>query len=168
MSKSHYLKPLEHKHHELVKNVYINAIQEIGPLSYSDQQIVAWSSLAFLPGVLDESLSKGKGFVSFEEKEIAAFAVRYPLNRLALLYCRASFSRRGHATRLLNYIEFKAREEGKKFLYTEASIFSHPLLIKLGWNFIRYEFIEIGGVKFKRYRMKKELRILSINTSQGS
>ena len=163
MSKSHYLKPLEHKHYEVVKNVYINAIQEIGPLSYTDQQIAAWSSLAVLPGVLDESLEKGKGLVSFEGKEIAAFAVRYPLNRLALLYCRASFSRRGHATRLLNYIEFKAWEEGQKNLYTEASILSYPLLVKRGWDVIRNEFIEIGGVRFKRYRMQKELRSPSIN-----
>ena len=138
-------------------DVYIDAIQNLGPLFYNDAQIAAWSSLAFLPGVLDESLEHGQGFVSFQGKEIAAFAVRHPLDRLSLLYCRPSFSRNGHATRLLNHIEFNALEEGQTHLFTEASLFSYQLLVKLGWTIIRSEFIQIGGVQFKRYLMKKNL-----------
>ena len=157
MSKSHYLKPLEHKHYEVVKNVYINAIQEIGPLSYTDQQIAAWSSLAVLPGVLDESLEKGKGLVSFEGKEIAAFAVRFPMNRLALLYCRGRFARRGHGTALLQLLESHACKEGQEFLLAEASSCSYPLFLKRGWKLKSPEQIKIAGVDFTRYLMWKKL-----------
>ncbi len=157
MLPSQQLKPLELSDHMAVREVYIDAIQSQCATLYTKEQIRQWSALAFLPGVLDSPLKEGRGWISLENQNIAAFAVRYPLNRLALLYCRGHFSRRGHATVLLNRVEQEALDEGIDHLVTEASFVSYELLLRRGWRLIRPNTFEIGGVSFRRYLMEKIL-----------
>ncbi|WP_320666723.1 GNAT family N-acetyltransferase [Prochlorococcus sp. MIT 1307] len=151
------LHPLRASEHEVVREVYSDAIESQGDRFYTKRQIQAWSGLAWLPGFLDRSLEEGRGWVSVEQQQLEAFAVRYPLNRLALLYCRGRSARRGHANALLDRLELEAREEGQTELLTEASFLSYPLLLRRGWKLISPEALEIGGVSFDRYRMKKKL-----------
>ena len=151
------LKPMLASDHLAAKEVYADAICSQAELLYSQDQIRAWSSLAYLPGVLDLPLNEGKGWISLENHETAAFALRYPLNRLALLYCRGCLSRRGHASALLEQVEQEALVEGRTSLLAEASLFSYPLLLRRGWNVDGLEKIQIGGVDFDRYLMQKNL-----------
>tara|TARA_Y100001968_G_scaffold205102_1_gene188349 strand:+ start:1249 stop:1629 length:381 start_codon:yes stop_codon:yes gene_type:complete len=124
---------------------------------YTEEQIQAWSALAYLPGVLDKPLKHGVGWVSCVDKKIEAFALKYPTNRLALLYCRGRSSRKGHATALLHQIEEDTCQERPINLKTEASLCSYPLLLRHGWRIIAPEEIQIGGVHFSRYLMEKTL-----------
>ena len=87
---------------------------------------------------------------------IEAFAVIYPKDRLALLYCRGRSSRQGHATDLLNKIEEEAQQDETNRLLTEASLLSYQLFLSNGWKIISPETIEIGGVGFCRYLMEKK------------
>ena len=123
---------------------------------YSQEQIDAWSGLAYLPGVLDKSLKEGKGWASCVDSVIEAFAVKYPKDRLALLYCRGRSSRQGHATDLLKKIDEEAHEDKTIRLSTEASLFSYKLFLSHGWKIISPETIQIGGVAFSRYLMEKK------------
>ena len=152
-----FLRPLHINDHEDVRVIYSDAIETQGDIFYTSDQIKSWSALAWLPGILDKPLLKGKGWISFENNQVAAFAVRYPLNRLALLYSKGCFARRGHATELIGCIEEEARLEGISILITEASFFSYPLLLRLGWKFISMQRIQIGGINFDRYLMEKVL-----------
>ena len=140
-----------------VREVYADAIESQGDAFYSKEQLRVWAGLAWLPGVLDISLAEGRGWISLENQNVVAFAVRYPMDRLALLYCRGRFVRRGHASLLLNHVEQEALEEGQTRLVTEASFFSRPLLLRRGWTFIDSEKIAIGGVSFERFLMEKVL-----------
>ena len=79
------------------------------------------------------------------------------MDRLALLYCRGRSSRQGHATALLKQIEVETIKERPINLKTEASLCSYKLLLKHGWTIISPEEIQIGGVKFFRYLMEKNL-----------
>jgi len=159
MSTSFSLHSLDPSLHRGIREIYVESIENLGKQYYTRQQIQAWSSLAFMPGILDNALINGQGWVSWSnlDKEIAAFAIRYPLDRLALLYCRSRFARQGHATALLKRTDLSAKKDGQQFLYTEASAFSMPLLLKLGWTFIKPQIIEIAGVRFERYLMKVKL-----------
>ena len=150
---------MEFSDHSVVRQIYFDAVesQKDAFNLYSVDQIKAWSALAWLPGVLDRSLIEGNGWVSCESESIEAFAVRYPLNRLSLLYCRGRATRKGHATRLLRCLESDAFNSGQKILYTEASLFSYPLLLRCGWKFNTIEKLTIGGVFFERYLMEKQL-----------
>ncbi len=158
MSESRDLRRLLPSHHLIAREIYCEAI-EIEDNLYTQDQVNAWSSLALLPGVLDLPLQDGKGWISLDKGVIEAFALRYPLNRLALLYCRGRSHRKGHATSLINRIELEAIEEGKEFLCVEASLYSYQLFLRLGWKLIKPQIISIAGIVFKRYLMKKNFSI---------
>ena len=157
------LKPIQPSDHTLLREIYLDSIEGSAHIFYSKEQIQAWSSLAFLSGVLDKSFSEGQGWKSLESNEVVAFAIRYPMERLALLYCRSAFTRRGHATALINQTELDALQEGLISLRTEASFFSYPLLIRLGWTLLFVQKINIGGVLFSRYIMEKTLVSLAVD-----
>ncbi len=139
----------------VLREVYEDAICTSSNSLYSEEQIDAWSGLAYLPGVLDKPLTEGKGWASCVDSVIEAFAVKYPQDRLALLYCRGRSSRQGHATDLLNKIDEEAQEDQTIRLSTEASLFSYQLFLNHGWKTISPETIKIGGVIFYRYLMEK-------------
>ena len=138
-----------------LREVYADAIRTCDQSLYSQEQIDAWSALAYLPGILDKPLNQGLGWVSCVNKTIEAFAVKFPHNRLALLYCRGRSSRQGHATALLNQIEQDTLIDRPITLKTEASLCSYQLLLRHGWTIIAPEEIQIGGVYFSRYLMEK-------------
>ena len=138
----------------LLREIYADAIESQASELYSDQQVKSWAALAWLPGVLDQTLMEGSGWISGGD---AAFAIRYPPDRLALLYCRGRAARQGHGKALLDRIEADAMANGVTCLRTEASQFSRPLFERRGWRLIAPETITIAGVPFERYRMHKAL-----------
>ncbi len=140
-----------------LREVYEDAIRTLDKSVYSQHQIDAWSAIAHLPGILDKPLQQGSGWVSCVNETIEAFALRYPYNRLALLYCRGRSSRQGHATALLHQIEKDTLTDRPIKLKTEASLCSYKLLLNHGWTIIAPEEIQIGGVNFSRYLMEKTL-----------
>ena len=152
-----YLRPCESSDEMALREVYEDAIRTCCKSKYSQEQIEAWTSLAYLPGILDRPLKEGLGWVSCVNKRIEAFALRYPNNRLALIYCRGRSSRQGHATALLRQIEAETINERPINLKTEASLCSYKLFLKHGWKIISPEEIKIGGVNFFRYLMEKTL-----------
>jgi|TARA_B100000085_G_scaffold271681_1_gene285357 GNAT superfamily N-acetyltransferase len=138
----------------LLREIYADAIESQASELYSDQQVKSWAALAWLPGVLDQTLMEGSGWISGGD---AAFAIRYPPDRLALLYCRGRAARQGHGKALLDRIEADAIADGVTCLRTEASQFSRPLFARRGWRLVAPEIITIAGVPFERYRMHKAL-----------
>ena len=157
-SLNRYLRPCEASDEMALREVYEDAIRTCDKSLYGKEQIEAWSGLAYLPGVLDKPLKQGVGWVSCVDKSIEAFALKYPRDRLALLYCRGRSSRQGHATALLNRIEKDSAKYKPITLKTEASLCSYQLLLRHGWIMIAPEEIQIGGVNFSRYLMEKTLR----------
>ena len=157
MALSYDLRELRNSHHFVVREIYADAINTQGYPFYSNQQMRAWSALAWLPGILDRPLNEGRGWISCNDNDVEAFALIYPANRLALLYCRGRSSRCGHATALLQIAEKEARNDGQLKLFTEASLISYPLFLRQGWLQTGFEKIQIAGISFDRYLMAKDL-----------
>ena len=155
-SSNRYLRPLQNSDEMVLREVYEDAICTSASDLYSKEQIDAWSALAYLPGILDKPLKEGKGWASCVDSVIEAFVVKYPKDRLALLYCRGRSSRQGHATDLLNKIDEEAQNDETIRLSTEASLLSYQLFLSNGWQIISPEIIKIGGVDFCRYLMEKK------------
>ena len=132
------LRPIEPADEPLLRQIYADAIESQAPRLYSQQQVQVWQSLAWLPGVLDRTFAEGSGWISGGD---AAFAIRHPEDRLALLYCRGKAARQGHGKALLARIEADAL----------------ALLERQGWSVVAPETILIAGVRFERYRMHKAL-----------
>ena len=153
-----YLRPLRSSDQVVLREIYQDAICTSSNVLYSQEQIDAWSGLAYLPGVLDKPFQEGNGWASCINSVIEAFVVMYPTDRLALLYCRGRSSRKGHATDLLRKIDEEAYKNATKRLSTEASLFSYQLFLRHGWQVISPETIKIGGVAFYRYLMEKRFK----------
>tara|TARA_Y100001968_G_scaffold99332_1_gene89340 strand:- start:444 stop:893 length:450 start_codon:yes stop_codon:yes gene_type:complete len=143
--------------HDDVVDVFNDSINSLCSGFYSKQQIKVWLSLSTAHGAMDRALNNGKGWVSCLDSEIEAFAIRYPSNRLALLYCRGRSCRQGHAKSLLRRIELDALASKEKSLKTEASLLSYKLLLSLKWQIIRLESASINHVNFNHYLMEKKL-----------
>jgi len=148
------LRPIRSADAPLLREIFADAIESQAPGLYTSHQIRAWTSLAWLPGVLDRLFRDGDGWISGEG---AAFAMRQPQDRLALLYCRGRASRQGHGTALVKRIECDARADGLAHIHAEASLLSRPLLERCGWRFLRLETFTVAGVPFEHHRMERQL-----------
>ena len=155
------LKQITKKDQIDLKKLYFNSIISIDERIYSGEQKRAWASQAWDNKNFDLSIIKGKGWVIKSNEEIIAFGVRYPSNRIALLYCKGDSQRKGYGTKLLHKLEMEAKDEGHRFLSTEASLISYKLFLKNKWEIIRKEKIIINNIIFERYKMIKNF--ISIN-----
>ena len=142
-----------------LKKVYFDSIQSLDEKIYSQEQKRAWSSQAWNNSNFAKSITKGKGWLLSKEGIIIAFATRYPIDRIALFYCKGKFQRKGCGSKLLNKLEDEAKKEGCDSLYTEASLISYKLFLKNEWEIIRKEKVIINNIFFERYKMTKMIKI---------
>ena len=142
-----------------LKKVYFDSIQALDEKIYSQEQKRAWSSQAWNNSNFDKSITKGKGWLLSKQGIIIAFATRYPIDRIALFYCKSNFQRKGCGSTLLHKLEDEAKKEGLNSLYTEASLISYELFLKNKWEIIRKEKVIINNIFFERYKMTKIIEV---------
>ena len=140
-----------------LKRIYFDSIKSIDEKIYNKEQKLAWSSQAWINLEFHKSISKGKGFLVEDLNKKIGFALRYPNNKLSLLYVRGNFRRKGIGNMLINAIEKEALNEGILSLHTEASLLSYELFLKNNWKEISKERIIIQNTIFYRYKMFKDL-----------
>jgi GNAT superfamily N-acetyltransferase len=141
-----------------LKKVYFDSIQSLDEKIYSQEQKRAWSSQAWINPNFENSITKGKGWLFSEQGIIIAFALRYPIDRISLFYCKGKFQRKGYGSILLHKLEDEAKKEGLDSISTEASLISYKLFLKNDWEIIRKEKVTINNIFFERYKMNKILK----------
>tara|TARA_Y200000002_G_C22497283_1_gene585584 strand:- start:353 stop:817 length:465 start_codon:yes stop_codon:yes gene_type:complete len=149
------LKQITKKDQIDLKKLYFDSITSIDDKVYAPEQKRAWASQAWDNKYFNLSLTEGKGWLIYEKEKKIAFALRYPNNRIALLYCKGDSQRRGYGTKLLRKLENEAIKEGLTSLTTEASLISYKLFLRNNWEVIRKEKIIINNIIFERYKMIK-------------
>ena len=149
------LKRITKKDQLNLKKLYFDSIISIDERIYNKEQKRAWASQAWDNKIFDLTINEGKGWLIHEKNRVIAFASRYPSNRIALLYCKGDFQRKGYGTRLLHKLEKEAKKEGLSFLSTEASLISYKLFLRNNWEIVRKEKIIIKNIIFDRYKMIK-------------
>ncbi len=150
------LKRIAKKDQLNIKKLYFDSILSIDNKIYTKDQKRVWASQAWDNKNFDLTINEGQGWLINKKEEMVAFASRYPLNRIALLYCKGDSQRKGYGTKLLHKLEKEAKEEGLTYLYTEASLISYKLFLKNKWEIIRKEKISIKNIIFERYKMIKK------------
>ncbi len=153
------LKQITKKDQFDLKKLYFNSIISIDERIYSQEQKRVWASQAWENKNFDLSINEGNGWLIRINEKIVAFATRYPINRISLLYCKGDSQRQGFGTLLLNKLEQEAKEEGLAYLSTEASLISYKLFLKNNWKIIRKEKITIKNIFFERYKMNKKFNL---------
>ena len=150
------LRQINIKDKKNIKSIYFDSINSIDGEFYSPEQKSAWSCQAWENPEFNNAILKGKGWIAERNNDAKGFAIRYPKNKLSLLYCRNKDKRKGLGTMLLNRIEEDAKKDDLNFIKTEASLISYKLLLKNEWEIIREEKISIKNVIFIRYKMIKK------------
>ena len=140
-----------------LKRIYFDSIQSIDEKVYSKEQKLAWSSQAWINLEFHKSITKGKGFIIEDLNKKIGFTIRYPENKLSLLYVGGNFKRKGIGNILIKSIEKEAFNEGISAIHTEASLLSYKLFLKNNWKEISKEKIIIQNIIFNRYKMFKDL-----------
>ena len=102
-----------------LKRIYFDSIQSIDEKIYNNEQKLAWSSQAWINPEFHKSVTKGKGFIVEDFNKKIGFAIRYPKNKLSLLYVRGNFRRKGIGNMLIKAIEKEALIEGVSSIYYE-------------------------------------------------
>ena len=138
-----------------LKKLYFDSIISIDNSLYTQEQKRAWASQAWDNKNFDISIKEGNGWLIYDNEKIIAFAIRYPKNRIALLYCKGNSQRRGYGTKLIHKLENEAKVEGQSYLLTEASLISYKLFLRNKWEIIRKEKVIIKNLIFERYKMIK-------------
>ena len=140
-----------------LKSIYFDSIKSIDETIYSKEQKLAWASQAWFNAQFHKSIIKGKGFLIEHLNKDIGFAIRYPENKLSLLYVRGNFRGKGIGNILINAIEREAIKEGIVSISTDASLLSYKLLLKNYWEITSKEKISIQKIMFYRYKMSKNL-----------
>ena len=140
-----------------LKRIYFDSIQSIDEKIYTKEQKLAWSSQAWINLEFNKSITNGEGLIIEDLNQKIGFALRYPKNKLSLLYVRGNFSRKGIGNILINAIEKEAIKEGISSMQTDASLLSYQLFLKNNWKVICKEKIIIQSILFYRYKMYKHL-----------
>ena len=143
-----------------LKRIYFDSIKSIDEKIYSKEQKLAWSSQAWLNIEFHQSITRGQGLIIEDFNKNIGFAIRYPKNKLSLLYVRGDFRRKGIGNMLIKAIEKEALNEGISSIHTEASLLSYELFLKNNWKEISKEKVIIQNIIFNRYKMFKDLRNL--------
>ena len=152
-----HLRQINIKDNLVLKSIYFDSIISIDNKFYNSEQKFAWSSQAWENPEFENAIKYGDGWVLEENSYLKGFAIRYPKDKLSLLYCRNNSKRKGNGTILLNKIEYEAKKDKISVIKTEASLISYKLLLKNNWEIIREENIFIKNINFVRYKMVKKL-----------
>ena len=151
----HQVRRLNSNDHDALVEIYRQAVLGSTAKLYSEAQQWAWAEQS---NTLRSLLPEGEGWVIRNQRdEPIAFSLRYPTDRLALLYSHPGAQRQGCGRLLINAIEQAAKADAVRALRTEASLISRPLFERLGWQVSWREELRIGGVPFQRFRMHKQL-----------
>ena len=110
------LKQITNKDQLRLKEVYFDSVCSIDENIYSKEHKFAWACQAWENSEFEKSLLNGNGSKLICNNKIIGFAIRYPENRLSLLYVRGNFKRMGYGTLILNSIEKDAFKSGIKKL----------------------------------------------------
>lgn len=139
--------------------IYINAVDTLGPRSYSAGQIAAWRRWPTdEPDEFVSRVTAGHCRVAEYDGRPVAFAAFTPPDHLDFLYTTGEFAGRGLATKLHEQLEIIARETDATLLRTEASYLSRPVFNRLGYEVFAIEDVVRFGESFRRFLMRKVLR----------
>ena len=137
--------------------IYRNSVESIGNQKYSDEQVAAWSAFADKTELFRDFVLKPMTLVLDQGGIPVAFGGIEPNGHIASLYVHGCAQRSGAGSTILRELEAHAREHEIPVLYAEASQFSKPLFLRMGYAVDREETVQYDDVSFLRWVVVKSL-----------
>lgn len=136
-------------------SIYRSSIEKIGRTRYSNDQVRVWSRYFSTDEKFEKWLLESEIFVATNNnEEVLGFSGLEKSQRISSLFVAPEVMRIGIGTELLKFSIAVATSRNSTFLTTEASEFSKPLFIKVGFQVLGIETNELAGVTIDRYPMR--------------
>ena len=130
--------------------LYANAVRTAGPSAYAPHQVDSWAASADELDHFREFILRPTTYMAIEDDQPVGFAGIEDDGHIMSVYLRGDRQRRGIGTRLMHVILDHARRANIDRLYAEASEFSLPLFLKVGFESAGKETVERNGSTFVR------------------
>jgi len=142
-----------------IARLYYEAVQALGPRAYSSAQVAAWAPAPLAPiDVLTRAADGRTTFVAADALDQAVAYVDLEADgHVDHLYCHPDFAGQGVASRLLETLVARARENGIAALHVEASELARPVFERHGFSVTARRDFEVRGVPIHNYAMQRDL-----------
>lgn len=140
-------------------DVFVCAVEGLGPSGYTPEQVAAWSSRAKDPEETHRRCSDGRlVLVAADEFDTPiAFIDLEDDGHIDMMFCMPEWAGRGVASALYRQLQSIAASRGVSRLYTEASEIARPVFGKWGFRLLHRNDMKIEGVAIHNYAMEKIL-----------
>ena len=137
--------------------LYADAVRAAGPAAYAPSQVAVWTAFAEQADAFREFILRPRTFVAEDASGPLGFCGLEPDGHIASVYVRGDRLREGIGTRLLQAAIAHAEQSGIERLFAEASEFSRPLFLKVGFQAVGAETVNRDGVTFIRHQVERRL-----------
>ena len=138
--------------------LFTRSVHGLAREHYDSKQLSAWASAAMDLTAWEARLAGLKTLLAHADENPVGFLSYERNGHIDLLYVSPSHSRRGIASALYAAAEAALRSEGIFEFVTEASKTARPFFERHGFRVTEEQNIEVRGVAFTRYEMRKTIR----------
>lgn len=136
---------------EPLGELFVDAIRTAGPQSYTPPQVESWAASVCDRARFRAFILNPTTFFAVDQTGPIGFCGIEDNGHIASVYLRGDRQRRGIGTRLIQHVLELATERRMARLYAEASEFSLPLFLKMGFQTVGTETVELNGEFFVRH-----------------
>lgn len=137
--------------------VFHRSVREGARGLYDAEQVSAWSPEVPSGEIWEARLRESETVVATECGVPVGFMSLDAAGHLDLAFVLPEVMGRGVADALYAVLEGRARAAGLVRLTTEASLLAEPFFVRRGWQVVRRQEVERGGVTLKNAQMEKRL-----------
>lgn len=144
--------------------LFAGSVRTLGPDAYTPSQVEAWAASAEDLVAFREFILGPRTYVVFDASGVCGFCGLERDGHVASLYVREDRLRRGIGRRLLQAVIDDAATSCIPRLFAEASEFSAPLFLKIGFESVGTEQVERNGEAFVRHLVERKINDRSKNS----
>ena len=142
----------------ILRQLLFDTVHRINIHDYSQDQVDAWASVDYDEKAWIDRLMKSQPWVAVEAGELVGFAEMDAKGKIECFYVHYAWQGRGAGGALLEKIELKALDIGLSRLEVEASITARGFFQRKGFELIRRQQVDRGGVILSNFLMAKQIR----------
>ncbi|MEW2923292.1 GNAT family N-acetyltransferase [Muricauda sp. ANG21] len=141
-----------------LQSLYIESIEGLGKLNYTDEQLSAWKSSVNNRERWTEAINNQHFLIAQINKKIVGFGSLENGSYIDFLYVSKNHSRMGVASRIFERLEKAALKLDQTELESDVSLTAEPFFKSKGFQTVRENKNIIQGIEITNLRMKKKLK----------
>lgn len=156
---SMHIRPYSSQDASALAIIFHEAVQQIGSIDYSKEQVDVWSTQPVSSDLFDKRVSDGRDvFVAVDIHDSPIGFIELETNgHIDCFYCSPAHAGKGVGAALYAALEKTAIEQGIDELFVEASEAARKFFSKIGFDMQERQEFQRKGVWIHNYKMTKRL-----------